>query len=302
MLCLRKLIQKQTFNNFNDMKNFLLLICVCIGLNSCGGGTPKDNSETTQESKVTVPPEVALIDKYFTVDTIQCHVYENTPDYVRIETTDVLSKDAMKRVIDTLGTAIKGNIVYFHIDRIRDRGAEYATYMTTSSYVILADKVVRNQFDFNIQQGLIKLEALNLVTDVEMDNISSILGQLKDLTTVFYDARSNLPPDDPSRKKELSQLEKKIVAERKKYYPLMRKAYYKHIKQVMWVEDVEVKMYGSTIYFYGGIFFSNKNKQDGFAAVYDMVHNLRFKRVCFGPYDGGEYTYWDVYEDGDGAE
>lgn len=282
------------------MKNFLLLICICVVLNSCGNRTSKDNSD--QESKVTVPSEVALIDKHFTVDNIQCHVYENTPDYVRIETTDVLSKDAMKRVIDTLGTAIKGNIIYFHIDPIRDRGAEYATYMTTSSYVIMADKVVRNKFDFNIQRGLIKLEALNLTINIEMDNISSILSQLKDLSTVLNDAQLNLPPDDPSRKKELIQLEKKIVAARKKYYPLMRKAYYKHIKQVMWVEDVEVKMYGSTIYFYGGIFFSNKNKQEGFAAVYDIVRDLRFKRVCFGPYDGGDYTYWDVYEDGDGSE
>ena len=76
----------------------------------------------------------------------------------------------------------------------------------------------------------------------------------------------------------------------------MRRAYFKKVKNAMWEEDVEVKMRGDDVlYFYSGIFFTNKNKKEAYMAIRETVRDLRFKRVCFGPYEGGEYTYWNVY-------
>lgn len=281
------------------MKPYLLPICFLFLLCSCGGNEKKTGS-TESDSASVASPQLSLTKVPFKIDTIECFVYENTPEYVRLETSDVLSEDAIKKVVDTLGYEVTGNIFYFHINGIRDRGAEYATYMTQNSYLSYADKVVRNQFDLRLQKAADMLMFMEANTTLTMDVVPTIVAGFKEVAEYLEEAEIYMTPSSREEQASLAKLKKRFAADKRKFYPMMRRAYFKKAKSVMWEEDVEVKMRGDNVlYFYSGIFFTNKNKKEAYTAIYDMVRDLRFKRVCFGPYEGGEYTYWNVYEGND---
>ena len=81
-------------------------------------------------------------------------------------------------------------------------------------------------------------------------------------------------------------------------FPKLRKAYGKIVAKKLWVENIEVEVFGNnskTIQFTGGIFANNKNKQETQETLSEMLNFLRFKKANYKWYEyDDEYTYYDL--------
>ena len=86
-------------------------------------------------------------------------------------------------------------------------------------------------------------------------------------------------------------------------FPKIRANYAKILKNKLWEEDIEVQNFGSgntTLQFTGGIFASNKNKQDFQTSLFQTFKDFRFKRINYKWYEyDDEYTYYTVNSDKD---
>ncbi|CAM3962974.1 hypothetical protein FLCU109888_11190 [Flavobacterium cucumis] len=99
--------------------------------------------------------------------------------------------------------------------------------------------------------------------------------------------------------KELGEkLETKVKKIQVSEFPKLRKAYGKIVAKKLWVENIEVEVFGNnskTIQFTGGIFANNKNKQETQETLSEMLNFLRFKKVNYKWYEyDDEYTYYDL--------
>lgn len=89
-------------------------------------------------------------------------------------------------------------------------------------------------------------------------------------------------------------LKKELVKFQTKNFPKARKEYYEHVKNALWEKDIEVKMSGKNITYIGHMFVRNKVIKDTYLEILPELKRLRFKRVSFTWYDGGDITYWDI--------
>ncbi len=99
-------------------------------------------------------------------------------------------------------------------------------------------------------------------------------------------------------KKLGKQLETKVKSIQISEFPQMRKAYKNAIMDKLWLENIETNIKGtgnSTLELTGGLFASNKAKQQTTETLSDILHMLRFKRINyrFTKYDD-EFTYYDL--------
>ena len=89
-------------------------------------------------------------------------------------------------------------------------------------------------------------------------------------------------------------LKKELVKFQTKNFPKARKEYYEHVKNALWEKDIEGKMSGKNIPYIGHMFVRNKVIKDTYLEILPELKRLRFKRVSFTWYDGGDITYWDI--------
>jgi hypothetical protein len=102
---------------------------------------------------------------------------------------------------------------------------------------------------------------------------------------------------DSATMKIAKELEQKVAKIQLKEFPKLRAAYKKVIHQKLWEENVETGIFGgrnTTIQFTGGIFASNKNKQQMQETLNEILSMLRFKRVNYKWYEYDEVTYYDL--------
>lgn len=87
-------------------------------------------------------------------------------------------------------------------------------------------------------------------------------------------------------------------------FPKIRKAYASIVRGKLWVEDIDVNLKGNrytTLEFVGGIFVTNKNKQEFQNQINQILKDFRFKRVNYKWYEyDDEYTYYTIRSDNDG--
>lgn len=230
------------------------------------------------------------------IGSIQCFMYEKSSKYNRFETSDVLDEAGIELLKDTFKNVInEGSILYFHIFGQKSRGLEYATYFSEKMGVLYADKVVRTAYDAYLVQATENIDLLNDIHEVQFGQIHSILNDL-DKCTSYLQLAKTCGDQTTSNIKEFSKLTTRLTQLKNKLYPKMRQAYFRKVKGVMWENNVEVKMSGKSLYFYGSVFFDNKVKKESYDQLREIVNLLRFNRICFGPYEGGEYTYWNCFE------
>lgn len=89
-------------------------------------------------------------------------------------------------------------------------------------------------------------------------------------------------------------LKKELVKFQTKNFPKARKEYYEHVKNALWEKDIDVKLKGKNITYIGHMFVRNKVIKDTYLEILPELKRLRFKRVSFTWYDGGDITYWDI--------
>lgn len=105
-----------------------------------------------------------------------------------------------------------------------------------------------------------------------------------------------------SENKEINELGNRLKAKvekiQKDEYPKLRKAYGKIVAKNLWVENIEVEVFGNnskTIQFTSGIFANNKNKQETQNTLSEILNLLRFNRVNYKWYKyDDEYTYYEL--------
>jgi hypothetical protein len=99
-------------------------------------------------------------------------------------------------------------------------------------------------------------------------------------------------------------LKTKVINLQKTEFPRLRKAYGEILKGKLWAENIKVTTKGTghtTLEFVGGLFASNKNKQDTQQTLSEMLHLLKFKRTNYKWYDyDDEYTYYSMETKADG--
>lgn len=104
--------------------------------------------------------------------------------------------------------------------------------------------------------------------------------------------------DDNKIKKLASQLKAKVVRLQRKEFPILRKKYTKVVANKLWQNDIHVYSNGTghtIINFAGGLFASNKNKQDFQNEIREILKMFRFKQARYRWYKGAdEYTYWKI--------
>ena len=104
--------------------------------------------------------------------------------------------------------------------------------------------------------------------------------------------------DDVEVQNLANNLKSKVQNLQKREFPKLRKAYKEAIYKNLWIEDIETSILGNgntTLQFTGGIFASNKNKQEFQDALNEILHSLRFKRINYKWYEyDDEYTYYTL--------
>lgn len=102
---------------------------------------------------------------------------------------------------------------------------------------------------------------------------------------------------DKKLAKEVTALEKKLIAHQKKWFPFLRKKYIKFGGQTLWENDIEVHASGTgntVINLVGYHFASNSGISSTHSTLSDMLRQLRFKRANYKFSEYGEYSYYDI--------
>jgi len=97
---------------------------------------------------------------------------------------------------------------------------------------------------------------------------------------------------------------KTLVKEQRTQFPKLRKAWGQLLDKTLWVHDVRVRTVGSrddVIELTGWMYAANASKQTTKDQLWDVALSLRFKRMRFRAYDGGEGAYWEIASPDDGA-
>jgi hypothetical protein len=98
--------------------------------------------------------------------------------------------------------------------------------------------------------------------------------------------------------KELStELRGLIKKTQIKALPIYRKAYGKISGQVLWRENIDVKIKGKNnekIIYTGGLFASNANIEDFYKQLKEVYHLYRFKEAGFKWYENADMTYYSI--------
>lgn len=109
---------------------------------------------------------------------------------------------------------------------------------------------------------------------------------------------------DPEIKKLSKTLKDKVIALQRKEFPMLRKEYVKLAGEVLWEDDIEVKIKGnrySIIEFVGGMFAANRNIKATQETLTEQLRMFRFKRSEYKWMEyADEYTYYELNPPSDG--
>jgi hypothetical protein len=164
--------------------------------------------------------------------------------------------------------------------------------------IALIEKAKKELDDFKVQLNR-EIESIKTFDGHKYkDEVTSIQMEI-----VLFGAWTKFIKDaEKHTNKEINRLgqslKSKVISLQKAEFPKMRKSYGDIIKQKLWVENIKVKAIDngySTLEFEGGIFASNKNKQDFQNTLSEILNLLRFKRINYKWYEyDDEYTYYSL--------
>lgn len=92
-------------------------------------------------------------------------------------------------------------------------------------------------------------------------------------------------------------MEQKVRSIQLREFPKMRKAYGVLVDELLWEQNIDVKVFGSsngTLELVGAIFASNKNIKDVQVMISDIAKMLRFDRINYRWYAYSDYTYYTI--------
>jgi len=106
--------------------------------------------------------------------------------------------------------------------------------------------------------------------------------------------------DNSEIKNLASTLKSKLISIQNKEFPILRAEYSKLAAKTLWEHDIDVKVTGAGnryINFTGGLFATNKNKQDVQNQLSEILTMFRFSQSRYRWYEGEDtYTYYTTFE------
>lgn len=137
-------------------------------------------------------------------------------------------------------------------------------------------------------------------TDIDLNSLNNafkftlIVEKFKTSAALIVSAKQSI---DKETKKEALLFEKKLITYQKNWLPKLRKSYTAMVANTLWENDVNVRIAGNSntaITFIATYFYTNKNIKIIHESVYDMLYDLRFKRVNYKFSEHGAYTYFNI--------
>ena len=101
-------------------------------------------------------------------------------------------------------------------------------------------------------------------------------------------------PDRPEMAAARKKFHAALSAKQAKVYPVLRRAYIKLIANKVWADNVIVRGKDRHIIYTSAMFASNGNIQTAYDGLAFDLRKLRFKRVSFPWYQGGNGYYYDL--------
>lgn len=132
-----------------------------------------------------------------------------------------------------------------------------------------------------------------MVENIKEEMNTPISSSGLQFVTIFFAKLDNFNENVANYDKD-GNLKKELVKFQTKNFPKARKEYFNHVKNALWEKDIEVKMNGKNITYIGHMFVRNEVIKDTYLEILPELKKLRFKRVSFTWYDGGDITYWDI--------
>ena len=270
------------------MKKYLFFILLIAAV-SCVQN--RSNKQTAQEESK--PIQLTTVE----YKGVTCEVFERKEDCACIETSQMfIDKNDFITLIDTF--KVKEKIIRFYLTDIKLSKIDYASVIGND--VFIYENSPKNWDEVRLYRAkekldgsiIIDLEVLEKYKTINVNDIPIIRETLKRvsdcyITTTDADANKDL-------KKLRQQLKNKLINEQKRLYPKMRDAFAENCRNKLWEENIKVTHSGTTITFIGYIYADNKNIKESCEAIWDALYNLRFKRVIFKWYEGGEYTSYTI--------
>ena len=275
-------------------KVLLLFILPLLFLLSCNETAKKEAAATVEEKSI--PTSITLENPPITVN-----IFEQTPNRIRLKSSEFLSKENIQLVVDSL--FLDEIPTYFYLSSLTESGGEYA--FRVGSEIIIYDNPPKTKEDIEIinLNAEISLFSTNLDLlskgDIVFSDIASIRTQLDDCVNL-YKKLQNTNIDNSKLKSATAKYKSKLISTQKNIFPRMRKAFAESSKNNLWEHNVNVKYSGTTISFIGYLYASNKNIKESYEAIADLLAKLRFKRINFKWSESAEYTYYTISSLNDG--
>lgn len=284
------------------MKKFIIILGIVIGLvvflnflsSIVNETNDTSNSENVESSKSDDLSVNSL--KKISIRGIEFECYYLDENFARIKSdTLVLDTSILNLVIEKIG--IKVSPIYFHSKNLTETGEEYATAFNSKTTIVANPPRTKQDVIINssVSNLLSKIGDCNIILNdksITIESANSYIETLNEANNAYIRTKNM----NSSKITDLKNtLKNKIISAQVYLYPKARKAYVKKLADKMWEENVDVTSSGTSITLVGGIFASNKNKQEAFDAIYPMLLKFRFKRANFKwiQHDD-EYTYWNI--------
>lgn len=156
---------------------------------------------------------------------------------------------------------------------------------TTSIESEIAEPVKEKTPEELIRPALVSID--NFSTDTYKGTKEDMIYEIS-----LFEEWSNLSNFDLPQSKELK---KKLISLQKKEFPLLRKAFGEIMKDVLWEENIDVEVSGTTITLISGIYADNKAIKLSQEKLSEILGKFRYKRINYKWYKYDEdYSYYKI--------
>lgn len=203
-----------------------------------------------------------------------------------------------KRVQHLISGFVLAGFLFMAFGSDDDKKEEETSVEATNKTINTTEK---KQTDVEIKEQL-EREISSIDKGIDFSSYKESIESIQLELVLFQVWAKKINEAKSSNNNDIKELGEKLETKVKKIqvseFPKLRKAYGKIVAKKLWVENIEVEVFGNnskTIQFTGGIFANNKNKQETQETLSEMLNFLRFKKVNYKWYKyDDEYTYYEL--------
>ena len=203
-----------------------------------------------------------------------------------------------KRVQHLISGFVLAGFLFMAFGSDDDKKEEETSVEVTDKTIITTEKKLT---DVEIKEQL-EREISSIDKGIDFSSYKESIESIQLELVLFQVWAKKINEAKSSNNNDIKELGEKLETKVKKIqvseFPKLRKAYGKIVAKKLWVENIEVEVFGNnskTIQFTGGIFANNKSKQETQETLSEMLNFLRFKKVNYKWYKyDDEYTYYEL--------